>query len=147
VTTPKRSKRGVVAQCRAAFARGNRLAAAVGLAIGGFVPVATYLVAHAVRWELSPVVVLAAVLALGGLAFSAPTVFDWTREAFGGRGSRLAVVKAGGFVVLLEGVMVCARGLGLEILGLVALAYLVLVNAAATAARIGDPLPETESKR
>jgi hypothetical protein len=131
----KRSKRGVVAQCRAALARGNRLAAVVGLLIGGFVPVATYLVAHAAAglWTLP------AVLAAGGLLFSAPTVFGWARLAFGGAG-KLSAVKACGFVVLLEGVMVAARGLGLPTLGYAALVYLVAINAAATAARIGDPV-------
>jgi hypothetical protein len=111
---------------RVAFRPRNRLAAVVGLGLGGFVPVATFEVSHRAA-ELAS---LPALLAFGGLAFSAPTVYGWARAALG------SSLKAGGFVVLLEGVMVSAGSLGLAWLGWAALGYLVAINATATATRL-----------
>lgn len=116
----------VVQQVRVAFRPRNRLAALVGLALGGLVPVATYFVAH----RAADLASLPALLAVGGLAFSAPTVYGWARAALG------SSVKAAGFVVLLEGVMVSAGSLGLAWLGWAALGYLVAINAVATAVRL-----------
>ncbi|HEU4544369.1 MAG TPA: hypothetical protein VFR23_24775 [Jiangellaceae bacterium] len=117
---------GVVTQIITAFAAENRLAAFIGLALGGFVPIATYLVAH----RANSVTSLPAVLAIGGLAFSAPTVYSWARAALG------STAKAGGFVLLLEGVMILSSSIGLAWLGVLALGYLVLINATATACRL-----------
>jgi hypothetical protein len=117
---------GVVDQVRVACRARHRLAGAVGLAVGGVIPVFTYLVAHRATSAWS----LPALLALGGLIFSAPTVFDWARAALA------STWKALGFVVLLEGVMVTAHTLDLAWIGYVALAYLVLINAVATGCRL-----------
>ncbi|HTA90913.1 MAG TPA: hypothetical protein VK745_15085 [Polyangiaceae bacterium] len=118
---------GVVAQVRRAFARGNRLAAVVGLLLGGFVPLAVYVVArgesgafagHERAWALIT----------GGLIYSARTVFQWGKLAF------TSAFKSLGFVVLLEGVMVTSTT---HWLALVALVYLIAINGVATACTLG----------
>lgn len=119
---------GVVQQVREALKRRNRLAAALGFLLGGFVPVASFVVAHgeldAARslW-LQP----GTALVLGGLLFSAKTVYSWSKLAFGESS------KALGFVVLLEGVMILAKT---GWLGAAALGLLVGINGVATACRV-----------
>jgi len=114
---------GVVAQVRRACARGNRLAAFVGLLLGGFVPLAVYVVAHG---ESGPFTghERSWALVTGGLAYSAVTVFHWARLAFE------SAFKSVGFVVLLEGTMVTSTT---HWLALVALGYLILINGVGTA--------------
>jgi len=108
----------IITQVKTAFAAKNRAAALVGVLIGGFVPLATYMVAHvgALTW-------LSWALVAGGMLYSAPTVWRWV-HAFAGP------VKATGFVVLLEGIMVASPIHGL---GISAGALLVGINAVATA--------------
>jgi hypothetical protein len=115
---------GVVEQVRAALHPKARLATLLGALLGGFVPVATYLLAHheAVSEDRLHAG-LAALLVLGGLCFSAKTVYAWGHLAFQSGGKSL------GFVVLMEGTMVVSRE---PRLGLAALAYLVGINAIAT---------------
>lgn len=115
---------GVVDQVIIAFRERNRLATMMGFLLGGIVPIATYLEAH---YDLDTSLPLqsqiATYLVLGGLAFSAKTVFDWARMAFQNP------LKATGFVVLLEGVMITS---GVAVLPLVLLAILVGINGVAT---------------
>lgn len=115
---------GVVDQVATALKPHNRLAAALGAILGGFVPVATWWIAH---HELNPSLPLwqqtAALLALGGLCYSAPTVYQWARLFVG------HAVKAAGFVLLLEGVLVASTT---HWLSLTALALLVAINGTAT---------------
>ncbi len=126
--SPARTRpRTVVAQVRAAW--GSPLSAWLGVAFGALVPLATFLISHAATAGSGWLRAWACALALGGLCYSAPTVFEWAREAMGSK------LKAIGFVVLLEGVMVSADVLGLHWLGLVCLGYLIVINAAATACR------------
>lgn len=120
VAKPKVVDTGVVAQVRTAVAPENRLATLAGFLLGGLVPVASFFVAH---YELSGAWDPKALLVLGGLLFSARTVFAWAKLAFQ-NGS-----KAFGFVVLVEGVMVFS---GLAWLSWVCLAYLVVINGVAT---------------
>jgi VIT1/CCC1 family predicted Fe2+/Mn2+ transporter len=118
---------GVVAQVRRACARGNRLAAFVGMLLGGFVPLAVYVVAHNEAVPLSSITFGTSgpwALVFGGLAYSAKTVFAWGKLAFE------SAFKATGFVVLVEGVAVTSHT---QWLGLAALGYLVLINGVATA--------------
>ncbi|HKO46642.1 MAG TPA: hypothetical protein VJV79_02910 [Polyangiaceae bacterium] len=114
---------GVVAQVRRACAPGNRLAAFVGMLLGGVVPTAVYVVAHR---ESGPFAghEMAWLLTAGGLLYSASTVYEWARLAFG------STAKSVGFVVLLEGVMVTSST---HWLALTALGYLILINGTATA--------------
>ena len=115
---------GVVDQVTAAFRPRARLATILGFALGGFVPLASYVVAH---HEIDPAVALyqqiATLLVLGGLLYSAKTVYAWGKLAF------RAPLKAAGFVVLLEGVMVFAHT---QWLALAALTYLIAINGLAT---------------
>jgi len=130
---PKRPRPplGVVEQVRAALRPGARLAFLVGMLLGGFVPVATFVLSHTelergrALW-LQP----AAAFVAGGLLFSAVTMYRWGRLAFDVR------AKAVGFVLLLEGTMVTSSS---RWLALVALAYLVAINGVATACNLARP--------
>ena len=118
---------GVVAQVRRAFASGSRLAAVVGLLLGGFVPLAVYVVAHGESGAFTGHE-RAWALITGGLVYSAKTVFEWARLAF------TSAFKSVGFVVLLEGVMVTSTT---RWLALAALGYLIAINGVATACTLG----------
>jgi hypothetical protein len=122
MTTANPSKSGIIAQIRTA-AR-NPLPSLIGALLGALVPAATFTVGH---HELTSWTEPKALIVLGGLVFSALTVFRWGRLAFG------SAVKAFGFVVLAEGVMTfCST----EWLSMVALGYLVMINAIATGCAI-----------
>lgn len=129
----------IVDQVRTACRRENRLATLLGALLGGFVPLATFTVAHreldlsAALWT-QPL----ALLVLGGLIYSARTVYEWARLAF------VSPVKALGFTVLLEGVMTCS---GVEWLSYSALGYLIGVNAIAAGVTLalGARRPEDRS--
>jgi hypothetical protein len=115
---------GVVDQVIIAFRERNRLATIMGFLLGGIVPVATYLEAHCDLDAAVPLhLQIATYLVFGGLAFSAKTVFDWARMAF------QSPLKATGFVVLLEGVMITSN---VPVLPLVLLVVLVGINGVAT---------------
>lgn len=123
-TRKRAATTSVVEQVRIAFSGKNRLATAMGFLLGGLVPLATFIVAH---YEVSHARALYAqfgsYLVLGGLLYSAKTVFEWGRRAFD------STAKAVGFVLLIEGVMVTsATGW----LSAVALAYLIVINGVAT---------------
>jgi hypothetical protein len=72
----------------------------------------------------------AVLIVLGGLLFSAFTVYHWCRQAFRSR------VKAVGTVLLLEGVMITSHTAWLA---LVALGYLIAINGIATACNLARP--------
>lgn len=119
---------GVVAQVQTALRRENRLATLLGFLLGGFVPLACYVVAHREISADAPLYLQRALyLVLGGLAYSARTVWQWGAVAFRN------AVKATGFVVLLEGVMVTSH---VAWLGVAALVYLVAINGIATACNL-----------
>jgi hypothetical protein len=121
-----RRPRGIVAQTRAALRPGNRLATLLGCVLGAFVPTATFFVAHGELDASRPLWrQFGSLLVAGGLAYSATNVFAWGRLAF------RSPVKAAGFVVLLEGVLVGSRT---HWLSLAALAVLAGINALATGA-------------
>jgi tryptophan-rich sensory protein len=122
---------GPIEQLR--IASKNSAASLLGAALGGFVPVATYTVAHeqlhvgAVDWSdmsFSPAWALVA----GGLLYSAKTVWQWGKLTFDDRW------KATGFVLLVEGVMVFSP---IVWLSRTALGYLVAINAIATSCLLG----------
>ena len=120
---PRRAP-GVVEQVRGALRPRARLATALGFLLGGFVPVAVYVIAHhELDWSAPLYLQRGTLLVLGGLLFSASTEFNWGRMAFHAGG------KALGFVVLLEGVMVTSTTAWLA---MAALVYLVGVNGVAT---------------
>jgi len=114
------NKLGILDQIAVASKSSNRLASIVGGVLGGFIPLAVYLVAHletsqnALKW----------VLVAAGMLYSATTVYQWARIAF------KHWTKAFGFVVLVEGVAVFATTPAISV---GALAILVAVNAVSTA--------------
>jgi VIT1/CCC1 family predicted Fe2+/Mn2+ transporter len=118
------NQESIIGQVKTGFHAQNRLATSAGFLIGGFIPLATFLVAHfevkatSPLWEQMPTA-----LVLGGLFFSAKTVFDWARLAF------KHPVKALGFVLLMEGVMTFSQNFALSV---AALAYLIVINGIAT---------------
>lgn len=97
----------------------NKLAAIVGLIIGGAIPALTYALAHhqangqKALW----------ILVFGGLVYSSTTIYDWMMLA------TARWYKSAGFVVILEGVMTFADGKPAK----ASLAILVLINAFAFA--------------
>jgi len=123
-TTP-----GPIAQIRHAVRSPG--AALLGATLGGIIPVAVYDLAHArevVSWTDLPIFrslgTPSMVLVLGGLMFSAKTVYQWAAAAFADR------AKAAGFVVMLEGTLLFSTN---STLAHVMLGYLVVINAIATA--------------
>lgn len=125
----------IISQFR--MAARHRPAALLGAALGGVVPLLTYTVAHA---ELEDWLDPRAAIVVGGLAYSAKTVWQWGRRAFD------CPWKATGFVLLLEGVMVAST---VPWLAQLALGYLICINACATACQIArddQPAPEPVAK-
>lgn len=117
----------VIFQVKRAFKSGNRLATFVGLLLGGFVPLAIYTISHAQGFTFDVVHSGAArvpvTLVLGGLCYSAQTVYKWATMAF------VNALKSLGFVVLLEGIL-CTTSI--HWLSVMALCYLVAINSIAT---------------
>jgi hypothetical protein len=129
---------GVVEQVRVAFRRTNRLAACMGALLGGFVPLATYFVAHGeVDRGVELYAQLSTYLVLGGLLFSARTVYSWALLAFG------SGAKALGFCVLAEGVMTTSSTAWLAVAALV---YLCSINGIATACILVVRRPRSASR-
>ena len=95
----------------------------IGAALGAFIPCASYQLS---RHECASYPWMW-VLVAGGFLFSSFTVFEWARVAFGHS------VKAFGFVILTEGVLVLCHTEWLSIGGLIILAAL---NATATATNL-----------
>lgn len=104
-----------VEQVSRAFASSQRLAAVMGFLLGGFIPVATFTIVH---HEVTANPALW-VLVVGGLAYSAISVYKWAKMAF------QMTLKAAGFVLLLEGVVTFAHTPALPYVGL---AVLVAIN-------------------
>lgn len=84
---------------------------------GGFIPAASYVVAHIEAQDNNYLYGLVA----AALLFSAPTLAAWAQRWCDG------AVKAWGFVVLLEGVMILSQ---IPYLNLVGLGILVCINSA-----------------
>lgn len=120
----------VVQQVERAFSPGHRLGALIGTLVGGFVPLASYILIHE-EAALTSLWLLA--LVLGALLFSVLSVFGWAEVAFHSR------LKAAGFCVLCEGTMVLSRT---EWLALAALGLLVFINVSscACALQIGQEI-------
>ena len=119
---PAEEEIGVIDQVK--MAARNPLAALAGFILGGFVPVATFTVSHLDK-SINEYVMWA--LVIGGLIYSALTVFGWAKMAF------VNGLKAFGFVILIEGVMTLS---GVAPLAYAALAMLVLINGIATGATL-----------
>ena len=77
------TSRGIITQIH--IAARNPLPAVIGALLGALVPSATFVVGH---YELISWAEPKALIVLGGLVFSALTVFRWGRLAFGRRSRR-----------------------------------------------------------
>ncbi len=115
-----------VDQARAAFSRGGRLSAFVGLILGGFVPLASYTLIH-LEVATRP---LLWILVCGGLIYSAISVYGWALQAFHYR------LKALGFVILLEGTLTFCSVRWLSLAGL---AILMVINGLSAAVMLQRP--------
>lgn len=116
---------GVVQQVKRACVKRNRLATLIGFLLGGFVPVAIYVISHREAGALAWTAASAGPWSLiaGGLLYSAQTVYQWAKLAFQN------AAKSLGFCVLIEGVMVTSHT---HWLALAALCYLIVINGVAT---------------
>lgn len=118
----------IVSQVRVALDSRYRLAAIIGVLFGAFVPFATFSVAH---FEIgTDYYQWLSFLVVGGLVYSATTVYGWGRQAFD------SGLKAVGFTVLIEGVMTFSS---LEWLSYISLGYLIAINGVATGTQLVLP--------
>jgi hypothetical protein len=108
------------------LARRRPLAALLG-ATPGFVPVGVYWVGHHELTSWAPWSCPKAMIVYAGLLFSVLTVYGWSTEMFGSK------IKALGFTILIEGIMMTAAA---GWLNLIALGYLVAINAIANGCRL-----------
>ena len=113
---------GIVLQVKIACHPRNRLAACIGMVFGAFVPLAVYVVSH-YDLDLADPWSPALALVVGGLLYSATTVYQWGLQAFG------SWYKALGFAILVEGTMCASDQAWLSIAALV---LLCSINAIAT---------------
>jgi hypothetical protein len=121
------SPKSVVAQTRMAFSRKYLSATTIGILLGGVVPTAAFLVAHnALDMNANLLEQVPTYFVIGALCFSAPTVYSWCKAAFN------SSLKALGWVLLIEGVMVSPLPDCLHPLAWICLGYLVCINAVAT---------------
>lgn len=132
---------GILDQVR--NARGNKLALALAVPPAAFLPIAVFVIAHSeipadiaagIWWKAG----LKGAFALGGLLFSAKSVFGWAAQMFEDK------AKAVGFVALLEGVMVLSETTALSH---VALVLLVGINAVAAASSVAMNDSRTKARK
>lgn len=127
--------RGVIDKVRFAFERESRLALLFGIACAGIVPIAVFVTVHScIDYGRALYLQPSAYFAAGGLVFSALTMYLWGVEAFGLR------LKAAGWVLLLEGVMVTST---VHWLAYVTLALLASVNGIAAACNFASKMTRT----
>lgn len=122
---------GVVGQVRLALRPRALLATSMGFLLGGFVPLASFWLSHHELDGDRPVYAqIVTYIVIGGLLYSAKTVYTWGKLAFH------MPIKAFGFVVLLEGVMILSRTPWLTTMALV---YLIAINGIATGCNLALP--------
>jgi hypothetical protein len=117
----------VVQQVKHAFRPGSRIAAWIGLVMGGCAPIFTFGVVHFVLPHHPERSIILWVIAVGGLLFSAPKVYRWGLSAWGSK------VEAVGTVMFLEGVMTFVPSFYLP---MAALTTIIFVNGTYSACRL-----------
>lgn len=145
---PRRVRRGFMVDVRAAATSSRRLELLIGVIFAGFVPLAVFETAHVAIPQVlaneaaygSYTQLFAAALVavvLGGLGYSAPTVYAVGLEAFGSK-----KVKAAGFTLLVEGVMTMVP---IHWLQVTALILLIAINAVGTACSLARSVKTVDS--
>jgi hypothetical protein len=114
--TPKTRKQPTAAPIKINAAQKRTIGQAMASVASGFLPIASFVLAH-YESKTNP---LLWVLVAAALLFSAPTLATWAQKWCGN------AYKAWGFTILLEGVMVFS---GTPALSYAGLAILVLINA------------------
>lgn len=123
----QKAPNGVVDEVIIATAERNRLATFLGFVLGGFVPIGSFVVAHSEIKVFDMAHIAPILIVLGGLAYSALTVYEWGAKAFENR------LKALGFVFLIEGIMTLSSVVELSY---AALALLVCINGISTGTKL-----------
>lgn len=123
----QKAPNGVVDDVIIATAARNRLATTLGFILGGFVPLGSYTVAHHEITAFNLTNLAPLLMVLGGLAYSALTVYQWGNKAFESK------FKAFGFVVLIEGIMTLSN---ITWLSIAALVLLVSINGISTGTKL-----------
>lgn len=112
----------------------NRLSTGIAALMGFVVPLSVYSVTHELPnvfakqggWMNFPFLFLS-VLGVAGCVFSAKSVYQWGILVFADK------FKAIGFAILLEGILsasgIVSDSLWFKVLGMISLAYLMLINA------------------
>lgn len=115
--------------------RKHLAAAILGAILGGFIPLASYVIAHVQMHgvKLNELYYnYNAYLVFGGLLYSSPTVYSWAKKAFGSN-TLVGKVKPFGFVLLLEGVMITnSPHWAVTALSVAALSLLIFINGIAS---------------
>jgi len=121
------NKLSTVAKIRTAFAKRNLLATTIGMVKGGSIPAGTFVLYHLEMhndpWQAKGLIVL------GGLIYSAKTVYGWCRQVFRKDDGTADVLKALGWCAGIEGFMTVSSTFALNC---AALGLLILINAVAT---------------
>ena len=144
--TPRPSRaRGPMILKEVRTAAGNKTALLGGILLGGYIPFSVYWLMHQEAPASTPLcelaghpVAFAHLLVLGGLAYSAKTVYQWGRAVFADR------FKAVGFTLLVEGILTFGHS---DCLIFPALGILVLINGIAATSRLAEtdlkPVPNS----
>jgi VIT1/CCC1 family predicted Fe2+/Mn2+ transporter len=118
-------KQPTAAPIKVSAAQKRTIGQAMASVASGFLPIASFVMAH-YESKTNP---LLWVLVAAALLFSAPTLADWAAKWCGNK------YKAWGFTVLLEGVMVASHTEYLSFAGLIILVVINATNAWNLAAR------------
>lgn len=124
-TASKSRKQPTAAPIKINAAQKRTIGQVMAAVASGFLPIASFVLAH-YESKTEPMLW---VLVAAALAFSAPTLVLWAKKWCGG------MVKAVGFSVLLEGVMVFSHTEWLSFAGLIILVAINSANAWELAAR------------
>jgi hypothetical protein len=122
----------VITQIKRAFSRSSALATSVGFLLGAFVPMGTYMISHYELQHHDEIPLWSQPLAyavVGGLFYSAYTVWQWASLAF------RSTFKATAFVILIETIMVLSH---ITWLNIAALVYLIFINGTATGCLLAE---------
>jgi len=114
-TLPEKPKRKTIPAVKLTAKEQRTIGQVLAAIAGGFLPIASFVLAH-VEVQEQP---FKWILLAAALLFSAPTLAEWAQKWCHG------VYKAWGFTVLLEGVMVFSSS---QYLALAGLAILVAIN-------------------